>query len=114
MRTMKLSLGPITAFKLIKANGEGPFNGGITYEVGKTYEVAEANTNEHEPCGAGINLATIDWCLNERQRNYRLLLCTFNPEDIAAIPYGTDGKFRVTKCKVVREVDWKEVEGEIT
>jgi uncharacterized protein YjbI with pentapeptide repeats len=57
--------GPIRAYKLVTPTGEGPFNAGITYEVGKFYEVADANTDEYQDCAAGINLCTLDWALRE-------------------------------------------------
>jgi uncharacterized protein YjbI with pentapeptide repeats len=56
--------GDIRLYKLVTADGEGPFYGGITYRVGERYEVKDANANIHEDCGAGINVATLDWCLS--------------------------------------------------
>ena len=40
---------------------------------------------------------------------YRILLCEFRAEDIAAIPIGSNGKFRVRKCRVVGEKDLVEL-----
>jgi len=45
----------------------------------------------------------------EWQEGYKILLVEFRPEDIACIPHGTDGKFRVHRCTVVREMDLKEL-----
>lgn len=39
------------------------------------------------------------------REGYRVLLVEFSARDIAVIPTATDGKFRVHKCKVIREVD---------
>jgi len=39
----------------------------------------------------------------------KILICEFTQKDIAAIPYGTDGKFRVHRCKVIKEVDYKKI-----
>ena len=97
----------IRAYKLTKADGTGPYNDGIIYSVGKTYEVNDANTDPFEHCAAGINVATLDWCLREWRTGYRIFVVEFTKEDIAAIPNGTDGKFRLKKCKVVREMDLK-------
>ncbi len=97
--------GPIRAYKLTNAQGEGPFNGGITYSVGSTCEVKEPDTNENVACGPGINLATLDWCLKEWQPGYRIFVAEFSREDIAAIPIGSDGKFRVRRCAIVAEKD---------
>ena len=95
--------GPVRAYKLTTSDGVCPFNGGITYEVGGTYEVANANTDAGEQCAAGINVATLDWCLREWQPGYRVLVVEFTAADIAAIPTGTDGKFRLHRCRVVEE-----------
>ena len=95
--------GPIRLYKLVTAEGVGPFNGGLTYTVGKSYEVADANTNEAAQCGAGINVATLDWCLREWCEGYRVLVVEFTAADIAAIPLATAGKLRLHRCKVVGE-----------
>ena len=83
----------------------------IKYEVGKFYAVKNADTDESELCAAGINVATLDWCLKEWKEGWRLFLLEFHSKDIAAIPTYTDGKFRVKKAKVVKELkladyDW--------
>ena len=101
--------GAIRAYKLVNADGEGPFNGGIVYEIGGSYEVENANTNVNEHCAAGISLATLDWCMKNWEENYRILIVEFDPSDIAAIPTATDGKFRVFRCRVVGEKDLTEI-----
>ena len=101
--------GAIRAYKLVKKNGEGPYNGGIKYEVGYSYSVDDANCDEHEQCAAGINLATLDWCMNNWCEGYRILIAEFTAKDIAAIPTATDGKFRVHRCTIVGEKDLKEI-----
>ncbi len=101
--------GAIRAYKLVKADGVGPFNGGIVYRVGESYEVADANTNETEACAAGINLASLDWCLKEWCPGYRILVAEFMAADVAAIPIGSDGKFRVFRCRIVGEKTLAEV-----
>jgi hypothetical protein len=102
-------VGKIRAYKLVRADGVGPFNGGITYEVGQTYSVANANCDEFTECGAGINLATLDWCMREWRPGYRILIAEFAAKDIAVIPIATDGKFRVHSCKIVGEKDLVEI-----
>ena len=101
--------GKIRAYKLVKEDGLAPFNGGITYEVGKSYEVADANTDETEHCAAGINVATLDWCIRNYDKGWRILVLEFTAEDIAAIPTATDGKFRLFRAKVVAEKDLKQI-----
>jgi hypothetical protein len=39
----------------------------------------------------------------------RILVVEHTAKDIACIPLGTDGKYRVSKCKVVAEKDLKEL-----
>jgi len=95
--------GKIRAYKLVKADGTGPYNGGIKYEIGKSYNVKDANTDEKVSCAKGINLATLDWCLSNRLDGYKILLAEFKAKDIAAIPIATDGKFRVHRCRIVGE-----------
>jgi hypothetical protein len=101
--------GKIRAYKLVKSDGLAPFNGGITYEIGKEYAVLNADTNEFTQCAIGINLATLDWCMREWQDGYRILIAEFTAKDIACIPVATDGKFRVFRCKIVGEKDLKEI-----
>jgi hypothetical protein len=101
-------VGKIRAYKVVTAEGIGPFNGGIKYEVGKTYSVKDADCDPESQCGAGINLATLPWCIQNWQPGYRILLAEFSSKDIAAIPIG-DGKFRVKKAKIVRELDLAEI-----
>ncbi len=108
--------GKLRAYKLVGKDLQSPMaaiNGfqPIKYAVGKFYEVKNADKNEDELCSSGINVATLDWCLKEWKEGWRLLLLEFNAKDIAAIPTNTDGKFRVRKAKVVKELklsdyDW--------
>jgi hypothetical protein len=97
--------GPQVAYKMVTSEGYGPWNKWRKYEVGETYEVTKANTDVHEQCGAGVNVATLDWCLKNWQDGYRVLLVEFTAADIACIPTATDGMFRLHRCKVVGEKD---------
>ena len=97
--------GAIRAYKLVNESGQGPFNGGVTYTIGETVEVAGASTDVNVQCAAGINVATLDWCLREWRAGYRVLVVEFTAQDIAAIPTATDGKFRLHRCRVVGEKD---------
>jgi uncharacterized protein YjbI with pentapeptide repeats len=103
----------IRAYKLVNEDMEGIYNGGLKYEIGKTIKVKEYNEDEHEHCGAGINLATLDWCLRYRNDGNKIIICEFTAKDIVAIPIGSDGKFRVKKCKAIgyKEIEVKEGEG---
>lgn len=96
-------VGKIRAYKLVNANGEGHIYGGIKYEIGKTVEVVDANTNPDVDCGVGIHVATLAWCLRDWRPGYKILIVEFGPDDIAAIPASGDGKFRLHRCKVIKE-----------
>ena len=103
--------GKVRAYKLVDKNGYGPYRNEIQYRTGQTYE-AEINPDENEQCGAGINLATLPWCMSEWQPGYRILIAEFTIKDPATdicIPIASDGKFRVRKCKIVGEKDLKEL-----
>jgi hypothetical protein len=102
--------GQIRAYKLVTAHGLGPFNGGITYEVGKSYEVRNANADESEQCAAGINLASLNWCLSNWIVGYRILIAEFTAADIACVPIASDGKFRVHRCQIVGEKSLAELQ----
>jgi hypothetical protein len=105
--------GKIRLYKIVTGDGVGPFNGGITYVVGESYSVANADSNANEPCGAGINVATLDWCLREWREGYRVLVVEFEAKDIACIPTATDGKLRLHRCTVVGEKTREELGLEI-
>ena len=97
------------AFKLVRGNGHGVYRGGIDYlaalESGDALEVKAANTDEHTDCGAGINVATLAWCLCKQTLDNRILIVAFEASDIAAIPWTGDGKFRLHRCRVVGEYE---------
>ena len=101
--------GKIRAYKLVNANMEGPYNGGVIYKKGEICSVTDANTDDTAQCAAGINIATLDWCMKEWRHGYHILIVEFTAKDIAAIPIATDGKFRVHRCKVVGEKDLEEI-----
>lgn len=96
--------GAIRAYKLVNERMEGPFNGGVVYKIGADVSVVDANTDVTQDCGAGVNLATFDWCAREWKPGYRILIAEFTAYDIAAIPTASDGKFRVHRCSIVGEV----------
>ena len=71
------------------------------------------NSDENEQCGAGINLATLDWVMREWKPGYRILIMEFFANEPTkgnlVIPTNTDGKFRVGNCRRVGEKDLKEL-----
>lgn len=103
--------GKIRAYKLVTDKYVGPYNGGIEYKIGESYSVEDSNTDDTIDCGAGINLATLDWCMRNWNAGYHILIAEFVAKDIACIPIATDGKFRVHRCKIVGEKDLNEIWG---
>ncbi len=83
--------------------------GTINYEIGKTVEVLDADTNAEHQCSKGINVATLDWCMKEWLKGYKILRGKFKVEDIACIPTATDGKFRLRRFTPISEVDLVEI-----
>jgi uncharacterized protein YjbI with pentapeptide repeats len=99
--------GKIRAYKMVDSKLRSPMqpSGKITYAIGSEYSVPDADTDIHNACSSGINLATLDWCLREFEEGYRILIAEFEAKDIAAIPVASDGKFRVHRCTIVGEKD---------
>ena len=106
---LKDQIGKIRAYKLVDSEQEGPYQGGIVYKIGKTVSVKNACTDINQQCAPGISLATLDWCIKDWREGYKILIAEFTRKDIAAIPTATDGKFRVSKCKIVGEKDLGEI-----
>ena len=102
--------GPIRAYKLVNAEFWSPIQstGKLKFAVGSTVTAPSVDADETVQCGAGINLATLPWCMREWKPGWRILLVEFTAADIVAIPIG-DGKFRVRACRVVGEKDLVEL-----
>ena len=97
----------LLAWKFVRKNGESPIQSGnkITYVVGKTYSVKDGDSDERKDCGAGLNVATLPWCINHSDNSDDLLIeVEFYAKDILAVPFATDGKFRVSRLKVIRSI----------
>ena len=94
-------------YKLVTFEGEGIFQGGINYLDGDKFQVPKVDPDAYTQCSYGINLATFQWCLNNKNNeSNRLLLFEFNVKDTVC-PIASDGKFRVKKCTKIGECDWK-------
>jgi uncharacterized protein YjbI with pentapeptide repeats len=104
-------VGAIRLYKLVDADYRSPIQstGKLTYRVGEAVECPDANTDEQQQCAAGINVATMDWCLREWRDGYRILVVEFEARDIAAIPVASDGKIRLHRCRVVAEKNLEEI-----
>jgi hypothetical protein len=85
-------------------------SGKITYKVDKEYKV-KVDSNRLLDCGKGLNIASLEWCLrqtNGNTKDYKYIEVSFEPKDLV-VPYFSDGKFRVSKLKVERELTLKEL-----
>ena len=102
-------VGKIRAYKLVNGKNEGPWNGGVKYEIGKISKADELDECEDNQCSYGISLATLDWCMKEWRNGYKILIAEFSQKDKPVIPIGSDGKFRVKQCKIIGEKDLKEL-----
>jgi len=110
LHLLKWQTGKLIAFKYLFENISPHQN--FIYEIGKSYEVNNGLTDERILCDKGINLASLEWCLKETNcdisKTYALF--EFDPKDILAIPYNSDGKFRVRKATYIRNLTKEEIE----
>jgi len=99
-------LPPDTVLRFWKylTNAKSPYKG-HKYDIGKEYEFSDANEDEQETCGAGGNIATLVWCLKDNISADEFMEVEFKAGDICAIPYSTDGKFRVRRFKTLRIIN---------
>ena len=97
--------GKIRAYKLVDEKYRSPIQprGKLTYKIGDDISVDDANTDPMHHCAAGVNVATLDWCLKNWSAGNRVLVVEFEAKDIACIPTASDGKFRLHRCTVVAE-----------
>ena len=80
------------------------------YHIGKSAKCEDdLNTDINEECGSGIHIAHLDWCLNygRNWNDLAILECEAAIKDIIVPLYG-NGKVRVDKVKVLREVPLEE------
>ena len=93
-------------------NGKSPIQDNkIEYKVGKTYTEKDFDTDETKNCGKGLNVGTLMWCLKyDNSPDIELIEVQFKVSDIVAIPYFTDGKFRVKQLKVLRKISRQKAE----
>ena len=102
----------LRAWKFVRKNGESPIQQGgkITYRVGESYSIA-GDLDDHIQCAAGLNVATLPWCLKNSDLSDDVLIeVEFLAKDILAIPFGTDGKFRVSALAVIRSMTKEDAE----
>jgi len=88
-------------------NGLSPYQK-MKYEVGNIYKFKNIDYDESNQCGEGGNVATLMWCLKDNLEANEFIEVQFSVKDIVAIPYVTNGKFRVNKFKVLRKINREE------
>ena len=109
---LRYQKGKIRAFKYLNRENVSPYQE-MKYEIGKSYSEKKFNSDEKDCCGEGLNIATLEWCIKDTNCNlddFIYVEVEFDVKDIVAIPYFSDGKFRVKKLKVIRKVTKKELQ----
>lgn len=78
----------------------------IIYEIGGVYKAPRIEGDALLECAAGLHVAPLSWCIREACDPRAVFAeVEFEIKDIVAIPFFTDGKFRVKKLKVLRIID---------
>jgi hypothetical protein len=94
----------LRAWKFLHRGGTSPYQN-HPYEVGKSYSTSDFSTDERGACDKGLNVATLQWCLRNSDAEDNVFIeVEFRAGDIVAVPFATDGKFRVKKLRVVRSI----------
>ena len=97
-----------TAFKAVTKELQslmvhGDVGTSLDYSIGNIVTVKNANTDRRELCASGINVAYMEYILKNHMKN-TIVLVEFYGQDVAAVPYASDGKFRLHRCTVIRDV----------
>jgi len=109
LNILKYQKGTLRAYKYLDKDMKSPYQN-FKYEIGKTYKSDVYEPDERILCSTGINVATLEWCLLDCSKdidNHIFIEVEFNVKDIVAIPYNSDGKFRVKKIKVIKKLTKK-------
>ena len=105
LNLLRFQKGKLRAFKYLNGDESPIDDNKITYKVGKTIIEKDYDTSDLVLCSRGLNVATLEWCLREGNIGENTFIeVEFLAKDIIAIPYNTDGKFRVRKLKVIRKI----------
>ncbi len=76
----------------------------VKYLPGYVYTEDDYDTDTYLSCGAGLNIATKQWCESDGWKGCKLLLVALKVEDIVCVPTRTDGKFRCKRFEVLKEI----------
>jgi hypothetical protein len=80
------------------------------YNQGKVYKEKNAVTDRSRQCARGLYAGTLAHIFstygynNRLSSNRRLFIVEFRLRDVAAIPHNSDGKYRMSRIKLVRDV----------
>ena len=97
---------PLRFWKYLE-NGESPYQR-FCYLLDTEYVFDDIDLDETNLCGTGGNVATLVWCLKDSSTANEFMEVEFTVADIGAIPYATDGKFRVKRFKTLRIINREE------
>ena len=100
---LKHQHGKVTAFKFLDSDLISPFEH-FQYEIGKSYTTDEFDSDKRVLCGKGFNVATKDWCKRSMCDKHIFVEVSFKAKDIVAIPYASEGKFRVKAMTIEKVV----------
>ncbi len=87
-------------------DSKSPYQG-FLYSEHQEY-IFKAESDERMLCASGGNVATLDWCLCDSKEATEFMEVSFFVSEIAAIPYASDGKFRVSRFYTERIIDREE------
>jgi len=111
LHILKLQKGKLVAYKFFHQDGQSPYqNQSYDLKKGKVYECSDGDTDELKECSAGLNVATLPWCVWNKQPDDVICEVEFIAKDILAIPIATDGKFRVSRFVIKRVLTEKQVD----
>lgn len=107
----------IVAFKFSRADGRSFYQPEqkpqFKHVIGECMSLWDVNHDMSKECGAGVNLASADWVLNNRNVRdaarrkddpIKVWIVTCQVRHIAAIPFTNDGKFRTMFGMIKAEI----------
>jgi len=94
LNIIKHQRSKLIGYKFLNTNLTSPYKS-YQYTVGDTYISDNSNDDIFNLCGEGINIATLEWCLINRENDTQPICeFSFDPQDVI-MPYNSDGKFRI-------------------
>jgi hypothetical protein len=84
----------------------------LVHRAGAELRVPTCDVSTIQGCGAGVNVGTLSWCMNNRAaandaNNLVLWLVAFKADDIACLPCECGrlcSKFRLFRCDIVMQM----------